>query len=127
MKTVAKNFILTACLAIALIFTFVMVKNALVPAFASDVHFASDVQSIYDTATQATSEATDFVYGIALAVCPLSLIVVLLLIMISRDSKKVAGLISIAGTICLATGGIILVKSEVAIKIIESIVNMFTK
>lgn len=121
MKTVAKNFILTACLAIALIFTFVIVKNALVPAF------ASDVQSIYDTATQATSEATDFVYGIALAVCPLSLIVVLLLIMISRDSKKVAGLISIAGTICLATGGIILVKSGVAIKIIESIVNMFTK
>lgn len=94
--------------------------TSIVPAFATE-----DISQITNSATTAVSNVQSSIVSLSLAVFPVSLIIVLLLVMLSHNDKKVSGLLSIAGTICIACFLILLVNNNVALNLLNTIANMF--
>lgn len=94
--------------------------TGVVPAFADE-----DISQITNTAASAVSNVQDSIVNLSLAIFPVSLIIVLILVMLSHNDKKVSGLLTIAGTICIACFLILLVNNGIVLNLLNSIANMF--
>ena len=81
------------------------------------------VQNIGNSVTSTLSAWKGTLVSISIAGFPCALIAMILLIMFSKDPKKVSGLIGVCVTMTIAFGAILLVNAGALVEIIKSIIN----
>lgn len=125
MKTKLKQFILCALCALNVVISTVPVTTYCAtsegPLSNSEMAGSADV---IDKGIEVASTAKEWLVNLATAVAPTALIAGLLILMVTKDSKKVAGILYFLGIVILACIGILLVNGGYVIQTIQDLIGL---
>ena len=97
--------------------------STVVPAYADEQQSTGEF-TVGDLASKATGgldSAKGYLVKICAALCPVSLIVIILSLLLTKDPRKVQEVVKAAAIVCVATGLILLINKGMAIDLIESL------
>lgn len=83
-----------------------------------------DSTDIVETGVQAFGSVQSWLVSLSMSAFPVSLIVILFCLFFVHDTRKVSGLLVIAGIVCLATFLILVINAGAALELIKSLANL---
>ena len=128
MRKKFKNFILSLfCIALFAAST----ASTFIPAYSSGPATVEDGTSsggtdVIASGVNALNTLTGKMTAVSLALFPLALILICVILAITHDPKKVAGLIWSLGIICVATFIVILANNGTALELIKQLASFIT-
>ena len=128
MRKKFKNFILSLfCIALFAVST----ASTFIPAYSSGPATVEDGTSsggtdVIANGVNALNTATGKVTVIAMALFPLSVIMLCVVLLVTHDPKKVAGLLWVLAIICVTTLIIILTNNGTTLELIKQLAGFFT-
>lgn len=125
-KNILKKIFLALVMSMLLCVT---VASVITPVYADETstEASGGPTSVSELETKATSSIGSLqksLVNVCLAICPLSLIIALALMLFTHDDRKISGYIKICITICVVTALILLVNSGAVVSIIKDFIGI---
>lgn len=122
-----KNFILSALFAVSATPAFIPAYSFTGPTSMDDGATSGfDATDVIASGVNALNTLTGKMTAVSLALFPLALILICVILAITHDAKKVAGLIWSLGIICVATFIVILANNGTALELIKQLASFIT-
>lgn len=84
----------------------------------------TDSTDIVETGVKAFGSVQSWLVSLSVSAFPVSLIVILFCLFFVHDTRKISGLLVVAGIVCLATFLILVVNAGAALELIKSLANL---